>query len=238
MSFANTTTRIDEIEAGIYRISTALPELLPGGFTFNQFLIADEQPLLFHAGPVSLFPAVQQAVARVLPPERLRYVAFSHLEADECGALNRWLEHAPSAEAVSSRLGAFVMLGDSAVRPARGLAHGEAIELGERRVTWLDAPHLPHGMDAGYLFEHRTRTLLCGDLFTQPGSDVAPVTEGDVFGPSEALRATFPYAPIKNAPELLERLAATQPTLLACMHGSSYRGDGAALLRELGRALG
>lgn len=237
MSFANGATRIDEIEAGIYRISTALPELLPGGFTFNQFLIEDEHPLLFHTGPVSLFPAVRSAVARVLPAERLRYVAFSHLEADECGALNQWLECAPGAEPIASKLGAFVMLGDSAVRPARGLAHGETLELGARRVTWLDAPHLPHGMDAGYLFEHHTRTLMCGDLFTQPGGDVAPVTEGDIFGPSEVLRASFPYAPIKNAPELLERLAATNPTLLACMHGASYRGDGAALLRELARSL-
>jgi flavorubredoxin len=235
--FANASTRIDEIADGLFRISTALPELLPTGFTFNQFLLKDERPLLFHTGPNSLFESVKQAVAKVLPPEGLAYVAYSHLESDECGSLNRWLECAPRAQAVCSRLGATIFLGDTALRPARGLADGEELELGTRRVTWLDTPHLPHGMDAGYLFEKHTRTLLCGDLFAQPGDDVPPVTESDILGPSEALRKGFPFAPIKNGPALLERLAATEPALLACMHGSSFRGNGASLLRALGAAL-
>jgi flavorubredoxin len=235
--FANATTRVDEIADGLFRISTALPQLLPTGFTFNQFLIKDERPLLFHAGPRSLFDAVRQAVATVLPPEKLAYIGYSHLEADECGSLNQWLELAPGARPVCSKLGAFVCLNDSALRPALGLAHGETLELGARGVTWLDAPHLPHGMDTGYLFEKQTRTLLCGDLFCQPGHVVPPVTEGDIFGPSEVLRQSFPYAPVANARQLLERLAATQPSLLACMHGSSYRGDGASLLRALGAVL-
>jgi flavorubredoxin len=237
MSFANSSTRIDEIADGLFRISTELPQLLPTGFTFNQFLIKSEQPLLFHTGPRTLFPHVKEALSRVMPPEKLRYVAFSHYEADESGALDQWLECAPAAEPVCSRAGAFMFLGDSAPRPARGMQHGEALELGEHAVTWLDAPHLPHGLDTGYIYERRTRTLLCGDLFAQPGSKHVPVTEGDIFGPSEALRAAFPYAPVQNARQLLERLAATEPALLACMHGASYRGNGALLLRELGNAL-
>lgn len=235
--FANATTRIDEIADGLFRISTALPELLPTGFTFNQFLLKDERPLLFHAGPRSLFQAIKAAVAKVLPPEDLAYVAYSHHEADENGALDQWLAQAPRAQAVCSRLGANIFLADSALRPARGLAHGEALELGTRSVTWLDAPHLPHGMDAGYMFEKHTRTLLCGDLFAQPGDKVAPLTESDIFEPSEALRRNFPYAPVTNARALLEELAATEPTLLACMHGSSFRGNGSELLRALGKAL-
>jgi flavorubredoxin len=235
--FANATTRIDEIADGLYRISTALPQLLPTGFTFNQFLIKDERPLLFHAGPRSLFEVVKGAVAKILPPEKLAYIGYSHLEADECGSLNQWLEQAPEARPVCSRVGAFVCLSDSALRPALGLAHGETLELGTRGVTWLDAPHLPHGMDTGYLFEKHTRTLLCGDLFSQPGHVVPPVTEGDIFGPSEVLRQSFPYASIASARSLLERLAATEPALLACMHGASFRGDGAGLLHALGAAL-
>jgi flavorubredoxin len=237
MNLSHTNTRIDEIADGLYRISTDVPELMPGGFSFNQFLIVDDAPLLFHTGPRSLFDSVSRAIARVLDPACLRYIAFSHLEADECGAINPFLERAPAAQAVCSQLGAGVFLADSALRPARGLAHGEQLELGRHVLTWLDAPHLPHGMDCGYMFERHTRTLLCGDLFTQPGSALPPVTEGDIFAPSEAMRAGFPYAPIQNARDLLGRLAAAEPKLLACMHGSSFRGDGAPLLRALGEAL-
>jgi flavorubredoxin len=237
MTLADTDTRIDEIADGLFRISTAAPQVLPTGFTFNQFLIVDDAPLLFHTGSRSSFEPVSRAIARVLDPARLRYVAFSHLEADECGALDQFLERAPGAQAVCSRLGADVFLADSALRPARGLAHGEQLELGRHLLTWLDAPHLPHGMDCGYMFDRHTQALLCGDLFAQPGSALPPVTEGDIFAPSEALRAGFPYAPIRDARHLLGRLAATEPKLLACMHGSSFRGDGAALLRALGEAL-
>lgn len=238
MTSHSNDTRIDEIADGIFRISTRLPQLLPGGFTFNQFLIRDAEPALFHAGPKGLFPAVRAAVATVLPPERLRYIAYSHYEADECGALDAWLSLAPQVEAVTSMLGAHVFLADSALRPARGLQDGERLTLGARVLRWIDAPHLPHGMDCGYMFEEHTRTLFCGDLFTQPGADVDVMTASDIFAPSEQMRAGFPYAPIRNAAALTGKLASTEPVALACMHGASYRGpDCAGLLRRLGDAL-
>lgn len=234
---AQSTTRVDEIAAGIYRISTPLTAL-PGGFTFNQFLIEDDEPLLFHTGPRALFPAVSAAVARVLPLERLRHVAFSHVEADECGALNALLAAAPRALPVCSRIGKLVSVDDLADRPAVALADGEALTLGRHVVEWYDAPHLPHGWDCGFLGERTTRTLFCGDLFTQAGADPAPLTEDDILGPSEAMRASLDYfSHTRNARQLIGRLARTQPTTLACMHGSSWRGDGEQLLLTLGEAL-
>lgn len=237
MSRPNYTTHVDEIAASVYQITIRLPDLMPGGFTLNQFLVVDDQPLLFHTGPRGMFDAVRDAVATVIPPESLRYVGYSHLEADECGSLNAWLAVAPRAEALCSAIGAQVFLMDSADRPARGLAHGERVELGRRTVRWLNAPHLPHGEDCGFLFEETDRTLFCGDLFAQPGSNLPAVTDGDIFGPSEVLRGHFPYAPIRNAGALLEELASTEPALLACMHGSSWRGNGSALLRQLAGVL-
>lgn len=237
MSEPNSRTVIDEIGDGIFQISTRLPDVMPGGFTVNQFLIRDDDPLLFHTGMKGMFDSVRGAVAKVLPPERLRYVAFSHLEADECGSLNQWLALAPRAEAVCSSVGAHVFLADSAARPAKGLGDGERLSLGTHTVRWLDAPHLPHGEDCGYLFEERDRTLFCGDLLAQIGSDLPAVTTGDIFERSELLRARFPYAPIRNASALVTKLAATAPKLLACMHGASYRGDGSAPLRALAEAL-
>jgi flavorubredoxin len=237
MSQPSGQTTIDEIADGIFQITTRLPDLMPGGFTINQFLIRDDEPLLFHTGPRGMFDAVSGAVAKVLSPSKLRYVAYSHLEADECGSLNQWLAIAPRAEPVCSSIGAFVFLSDSADRPARGLRDGEKLALGARTVRWIDAPHVPHGQDCGYLFEERDKTLFCGDLFAQPGSDVPAVTTGDIFGPSEALREQFPYAPVRNASDILTKIATTEPALLACMHGASYRGDGSALLRDLATRL-
>jgi flavorubredoxin len=236
MRLPNSSTRIDEIVDGIFRISTSLP-VIPGGFTFNQILIRDEQPLLFHSGMTGIFGPVRDAVATVLPPSSLRFVAFSHVEADETGALNDWLAIAPGAQPIGSELGAMVCLSDSASRPARALKDGERLDLGEHQVRWCDAPHLPHGLDCGFLFEERTKTLLCGDLFSHAGGDPPPITEGDIFGPSEAMRVSFPYAPIRNAQALLSKLSELDPEILACMHGASFRGDGASLLRELGKAL-
>jgi flavorubredoxin len=236
MRLPNSSTRIDEIVDGVFRISTSLP-IIPGGFTFNQILVRDEQPLLFHSGMKGIFGAVRDAVATVLPPSSLRYVAFSHLEADETGALNDWLAIAPDAQPICSELGAMVCLSDSASRPARALKDGERLDLGEHQVRWCNAPHLPHGLDCGFLFEERTRTLFCGDLFAHAGSDPPPITEGDIFGPSEEMRVSFPYAPIRNAQALLMKLSELDPRVLACMHGASFRGDGASLLRELGKAL-
>jgi flavorubredoxin len=229
-----TGTSLAEVADGIYRINT--PVALPDGsaFSFNQYLVADEQPLLFHSGPRGLFPVVSEAIRRVLPLESLRYVAVSHFEADECGALNAFLAAVPRAEAVGSQVGAMVSLGDYADRAPRGLADGEELVLGRHVLRWLDAPHVPHGWDCGFMQDLTTQTLFCGDLFTQGGRGEVALTESDILGPSEAFRAPMDY--FAHAPQTraaLERLAALRPSTLACMHGSAWRGDGAGLLRAL-----
>jgi len=238
---SETTTTVDEIADGIYRISTPVPPgAIPGGFTFNQFLITGDEPLLFHTGMRSLFPAVRQAVARVMDPARLRWVGFSHVEADECGALNDWLAIAPQAQAVCSQVAAMTSA-DIADRPPRPLADGEELVLGGgKRVRWLDAPHLPHNWECGYLFEAATRTLLCGDLFTHGGDKLPALTETEVLSPAEAMRLAMPasVAIDVGARKIINKLAATEPRTLALMHGSSYRGDGGKLLRAFGDALG
>jgi flavorubredoxin len=229
-------TRVDEIADGIYRISTPRPpQSFPGGFTFNQFLIDDDEPLLFHTGLRRLFPVVKEAVASVLPLSRLRHVSFSHFEADECGALNEFLGAAARATPLCGALAADVSVRDVAAREPRPLADGEEVTLGRHTVRWLYTPHVPHAWECGYLFETRTRTLLCGDLFTQGGHEHVALTESDVLGPSEAMRKGFGdyYAHAASARPTLERLAELRPETLACMHGASFRGDGAALLRAL-----
>jgi len=228
-------TRVDEIADGIYRISTPIPpEAIPGGFTFNQYLIDDDEPVLFHTGPRKLFPLVSEAVSRVLPLERLRYIGLSHFEADECGAMNEFLAAAPSAVPLCSQIAAMVSVNDVADRPARAMADGEELDLGHHRVRWLDTPHLPHGWECGYLFEAQTRTLLCGDLFTQGGAEHDPMTENDILGPSLAMQANMDYySHTKNARALFDKLIETQPEVLACMHGSAWKGDGGALLGTL-----
>jgi flavorubredoxin len=230
-------TRVDEIAPGIYRISTPVKEF-PGGFSFNQYLIADEEPLLFHSGPRRMSPLVREAIAAVMPVERLRWVGLSHVEADECGGLNELLAVAPKAQPLCSRVAAMVSVDDIADRPARPLGDGEVLGLGKARVRWLDTPHLPHGWDCGYLFEETTKTLLCGDLFTQPGAQNPPVTEGDILGPSEAMREGMDYfAHSEGSRALFEKVADTQPRTLACMHGSAWSGDGRQLLLELADAV-
>ena len=229
-------TTVDEIADRIYRISTPVHAL--GGFTFNQYLIADEEPLLFHTGPRRMFPLVREAVSRVIPIERLRYLGVSHFEADECGALNEFLAVAPRAVPVCSAVGAMVSLSDVADREPRPLADGEKLLIGSRHIRWVDAPHLPHGWDCGYMFDESTATLLCGDLFTQGGVDHPPITESDILGPSEAFRAPLDYyAHAVNTPEIFERLILLNPSTLACMHGSAWHGDGAAILRALADAV-
>jgi glyoxylase-like metal-dependent hydrolase (beta-lactamase superfamily II) len=236
-------TNVHEIAAGIYRISVPVPpSQMPGGFTFNQFLVDDDEPLLFHTGPRRLFPLVRAAVSHVLgDPAKLRWVGFSHVEADECGSLNEWLEVAPHALPVCSQVAAMVSVSDFALRPPRALREGEELSLGRKKMRWLDAPHLPHNWECGYLFERTTRTLLCGDLFTQGGADLVPLTESEVLGPSEGFRQAMPPGSVAieaGSRALLEKLAATEPTTLALMHGSSYRGNGAQLLLGLADALG
>lgn len=231
-------TNVHEIAAGIYRINT--PVALSGGqsFSFNQYLIVDDAPLLFHTGPRKMFPLVREAVGRVVPVESLRYVGFSHFEADECGALNEWLAVSPRAEPACGRIAAMVSIDDVADRPARSLADAEVLVLGRHSVRWFDTPHMPHGWDCGLLMESSTRTLLCGDLFTQGGDGKVPLVESDIFGPSEEFRRPMDYyAHAPDTATVLERLALEQPGTLACMHGSAYRGDGAALLRALAERL-
>lgn len=232
-------TRIDEVADRIYRISTPVPPTVaPGGFSFNQYLVAADEPLLFHTGPRRIFAQVREAVEAVLPVSRLRHVAFSHFESDECGSVNQLLAAAPGASPVCGRINALIN-SDAWDRPPRALADGEALPLGSHEVRWLDAPHLPHGWECGYLMEERTRTLLCGDLFTQGGADLPPLTGSDVLGPSEAMREKLDYfSHTSRAGALLERLASCEPTTLACMHGSAWEGDGARLLRALADALG
>src|SRR6185503_5975212 len=180
-------TAIDEIEDRIYRIHTPLPQVA-GGFSFNQYLVVDDEPLLFHTGPRRMFPLVRAAVAHVLPVEELRWIAFSHVEADESGALNELLAVAPHARPVCSQVAAMVSMNDLADREPRPLADGESMSIGSRSMRWIDAPHLPHAWENGFLFDERTSTLFCGDLFTQPGAEHAPLVESDILGPSEAFR--------------------------------------------------
>jgi len=230
---ADTAARVAEIADGIYRISTPVT-LIPGGFSFNQYLVADEEPLLFHTGPRRLFPGIRDAVARVLPPATLRYVAFGHVESDECGSLNDWLALSPRAVPVCSGVAAMVSVSDLADRPPRALADGETLALGRHRVTWLDAPHVPHAWENGFLMEEATRTFLCGDLFTQPGDGATALTSADVLEPSEAMRKGMDYyAHTPATRSVLERFTALAPKTLACMHGSAYSGDGGKLLRAL-----
>jgi flavorubredoxin len=235
---AQSGTNVHEIADGIYRINT--PVTLPGGtgFSFNQYLIVDDEPLLFHTGLRGMFDLVREAVASVMPVEHLRHVSFSHVEADECGALNHWLAAAPAATPLCGSVAAMVSIGDLADRPPRALADGEAVSLGRHTVRWLDTPHLPHAWECGFLMEETTRTLLCGDLLSQGGAGDPALTEADVLGPSEAFRHQMDYySHTRNGRAMLERLAAADPRTLACMHGSAWRGDGAKLLRALADAL-
>jgi flavorubredoxin len=231
-------TRIDEIHDGIYRVNTPVTAM-PGGFSFNQYLVVDDEPLIFHTGPARLFPDVRDAVAHVLPVEKLRWISFSHHEGDESGAMNEWLAAAPQSRPLCSQIAAMIGNVDVPGREARGMQDGETFSTGRRTLRWIAAPHVPHGWDCGFLFDATSRVLLCGDLLTQPGLGRDPVTEGDIFGPSEAFRAAVDYySHTRNARPVIDRLAATEPRVLACMHGSAFRGDGSKLLRALGDALG
>ena len=228
------TTRVDEIADGIFRISTFVPEVAaPAGFVFNQFLIAADEPLLFHTGHRRMFPVVREAVSRIISPERLRWISFGHVEADECGSMNLWLAVAPKAEIAHGAVGCDVSLADLADRPPRMLADGEAIDLGGKRVRYIDTPHTPHGWDAGLLYEETTGTLLCGDLFTQAGRSEA-LTGGDIVGPASEAEDLFGFSSLH--PEMgttIRRLAQFTPRTLALMHGPSFEGDAVAALNAL-----
>ena len=189
---AHSGTNICEIADGIWRINTPVP-MPPSGFSFNQYLITGEAPMLYHTGPRKLFPFVSEAVAAVLPVKELRFIALSHFEADECGAMNEWLAAAPKAEPVCGRIAALVSVSDVADRPPRALADGETLDLGGHVLRWFDTPHLPHAGDCGLAMEYKTQTLLCGDLFTQPGDKTPPLVDTDILGPSETFRGLMDY---------------------------------------------
>ena len=226
-------TRIHEIADGVYRLSTFVPEVSPDGFTFHQFLVTADEPMLFHAGHRQMFPLIAEAVGRILPVEELRWIGFGHVEADECGAMNAWLSAAPNASVVHGRLACDVSLNDLCDRAPRALADGEVLDLGGKRMRWLDTPHTPHGWEAGVLFEETAQTLFCGDLLTHVG-DPAPLTASDILAPaiaSEEMFGAMALSPGSGAQ--LRRLAALKPAILALMHGSSFNGDAAGALNGL-----
>ena len=227
-------TKVSEIADGIFRLSTFVPDIAPpAGFTFNQFLVLGDEPLMFHTGLRKMFALNRAALTRILPPERLRWIAFGHFESDECGAMNEWLAVAPQAQAAHGQTGVMVSLNDFADRSPRILGDGEAIDLGGKWVRFIDTPHTPHGWDAGVLYEETTGTLMCGDLFTQLGDGPA-LTCGDVVGPAIAGEDLFNYSGLNPGMGVtIRRLAALGPRTLALMHGPSFAGDGAAAINAL-----
>lgn len=228
-------TKTYEIADGIYRLSTLVPDIAPpAGFTFNQFLVLGDAPLLFHTGPRRMFPLVRAAVSRLIAPDRLRWITFGHYESDECGAMNDWLAVAPRAEIAHGQTACLVSLNDMADRAPRLLQDGETIELGNgKRIRYIDTPHVPHGWEAGVLFEETTATLLCGDLFTQIGSGPA-LTQADIVGPAIATEDMFKSSSLHpSTGATIRRLAKLAPRTLALMHGPSFAGDGAAALGAL-----
>ncbi len=226
-------TKINEIADGVFRLSTFIREVEPGGLVFNQFLIRDQEPLLFHTGMRGLFPLVRDAVAKLIAPEDLRWITFGHYEADECGAMNEWLAIAPRAQIAHGMTGVGVSLNDQADRPPRVLADGELIAAGAHRARYLDTPHVPHGWEAGLVYDETTGTLLCGDLFTQYGEGPA-TSESDIVSPAIAGEDIAQYSALNpNMGATLRRLAALKPRTLALMHGPAFTGDCAAALTAL-----
>jgi flavorubredoxin len=227
------STRTDEIADGIYRISTWVPDIGPTGFTFNQFLINADQPLLFHTGHRSMRAAIAEEINRIIPVESLRWITFGHIESDECGSMNEFLTAAPQAQVAHGATGCMVSLNEMCDRAPRQLADGETLDLGGKLVRHLDTPHVPHGWEARVLFEEITGTLLCGDLFTHLGDGPALVTT-DLVGPADAAEEMFGATCLTPATgPTIRALSRLSPTTLAVMHGSSFSGDGAAALCDL-----
>lgn len=227
-------TEIAQIGEKIYRFSTFVPEVAaPAGFTFNQFLIDAREPLLFHCGPRAMFDSVSRAMSTLMPVARLRWISFGHVESDECGAMNQWLAAAPDAQVIHGQMACMVSLNDLADRPPRALADGEVLDLGGRRVRYIDTPHVPHAWESGLLFEETTRTLFCGDLFTQIGTGPAITTDSITSAAMTAEDAFQATALTPATAPTLRKLAALKPARLAVMHGPSYAGDCCAALLEL-----
>lgn len=226
-------TKINEIASGVYRLSTFIPQVPPTGLAFNQFLILGDEPLLFHTGMRGLFPLVRDAVSKLTPPEKLRWISFGHYEADECGSMNEWLAVAPQAQVAHGMTACGVSLNDMADRAPRMLTHGEVIDLGGKRARYLDTPHVPHGWEAGLMYEETTGTLLCGDLFTQYGECDA-LTESDIVGAAIASEDIANYSALNPAMgATLRKLAELKPRTLALMHGPSFTGDVSRALLDL-----
>lgn len=231
---------VTEIAPDVYRISTYVADF---NLQFNQFLINDDEPLLFHTGMRGLFATVLDEAKKVLDPATIRWIGFSHFESDECGALNDWLEIAPQAKPVCSLVGATVSVNDFSIRPAHAMADGETLKTGRNQFRFLHTPHVPHCWEAGMMFEETNRTLLCSDLFTHFGS-VEPLTSSDIVGRFKKdleageqgpLAGAYPYS--SKSEEQLLRVAALEPQTLATMHGSSFTGDGKAAITDLAAAL-
>ena len=230
-------TDTHEIAPGIFRFSTFIPEITPSGFTFNQFLVVADEPLLFHCGPRAMFPLVSEAVWRVIDRDRLRWISFGHVESDECGSMNSWLAAAPHAQVAHGEIACLVSLNDLADRAPRILSDDEILDLGGKRVRFLYTPHVPHGWEAGVFMEETTGTLLCGDLFAHTGNG-PPLVESDVVGAALAGEQMFhAMSMAPNTRLTLERLAALKPRTLAIMHGSSFSGDAGKALTELAAGL-
>ena len=229
-------TRVDEVADGIFRLSTLVPEAAPGGFSFNQFVVRADEPLLFHCGPRQMFPLVSEAAARVVPLDQIRWITFGHVESDECGSMNDWLAVAPSAEVAHGVTGCLVSINDMADRPPRMLADGEVIDLGGKRVRHYDTPHVPHNWEARVLHEETTNTLLCGDIGTMMGDGPA-ITEDDIVAPALETEDVFLASSLTPAlAPTIRKLAGLRPSTLAIMHGPSFKGDGAGMLHGLADA--
>ena len=226
-------TRVSEIADHTFRLSTFVPDVGPTGFTFNQFLVVDDEPLLFHTGPRGMFPLVSEAIASVLPVERLRWITFGHVEADECGAMNLFLAAAPNAQVAHGGLGCMVSLNDLADRMPLPMTDGQVLEIGAHRVRHIDTPHVPHGWEARVLYDETTGTLFAGDLFSNVG-DPSPLTTDDIVGVAGEAEDMFGATCLTpDTAPTIRRLADLAPTTIAVMHGSSFAGDGAAALRAL-----
>ena len=227
-------TKVAEIAPKIYRLSTFVPNVAPpAGFTFNQFLIDADEPMLFHTGPRAMFPSVSAAVSKLIPIEKLRWISFSHLEADESGAMNLWLAAAPKAQVTHGGLACMVSLNDLCDREPRPLNDGEVVDIGGKKLRHIDTPHVPHGWDAGLLFDETTKTLLCSDLFSHAGNP-KPVTGESILEPAFAAENAFLSTALTplTAPTI-RKLAALKPKTLAVMHGASFEGDCADALNSL-----
>jgi flavorubredoxin len=227
--------RTDKIADRIYRFSTFVPEIPPLGFTFNQYLIDADEPFLFHCGPRAMFPAVSAAVAEIIPLESLRWISFGHIESDESGSMNHWLAAAPRAQVVQGALACLGQLNDLCDRPPRMLGDGEVLDIGSKRVRWIDTPHVPHAWESGLVYEETTQTLFCGDLFAQVGDGMPAVTKETII--PAAIQTEEIYHASSLAPavrQTLRKLASIGPARLAVMHGACFEGNVTAALVELG----